>query len=129
MKVKIHRDYIDETHRVFPELNTEVDYPYFCPQCDENFYEFEVEEAEADENVAHRVESSNGFLLLDKDGNVLYQETAPSCSKLIWFDLDEYEKFWGAGAGFDIDILDLRGIFADGKELIWTGYREKVKGN
>jgi Zn finger protein HypA/HybF involved in hydrogenase expression len=27
------------------ELELELDYPYYCPECDENMYEFEVEEA------------------------------------------------------------------------------------
>lgn len=26
-------------------VETETDYPYFCEDCDENFYEFEVETA------------------------------------------------------------------------------------
>lgn len=29
-------------HRVFEETNPELDYPFFCMDCDENFYSFEL---------------------------------------------------------------------------------------
>lgn len=31
-------------HKV--EIEKELDYPYYCPECDENMYQVEVEEAE-----------------------------------------------------------------------------------
>lgn len=35
------------------EVETELDYPYYCPECDENMYEFEVTEATHTESVSY----------------------------------------------------------------------------
>ena len=122
MKIKIG----PKNHRVFPEIN-DNHYPYFCPQCDENFYGIELNEVEEDGEVMYIVESSNGELHLDWDGNVLKQDTTPECAKVVWFDLDEYMEFWRTAVPKHLDILDLRGILADGTELVWNRYRERAK--
>ena len=36
---------------VCEEINKEIDYPYYCPNCDENMYSFEVEEVDNSANV------------------------------------------------------------------------------
>lgn len=114
-------------HRVYTELNKEVGYPYFCPQCDENQYRFELELKTFDREVAHLVESSNGLLWLNKSGDVLIQRTNDKCAKVIWFDLEEYENFWNKNPEYNLDILDLRGVLADGRELVWGKYRNEAK--
>ncbi len=116
-------------HRVYKELDKTLDYPYFCPQCDENYYRFECELKTSDREIAHLVESSNGELWLNKSGDVLIQRTTPECSNVVWFDLKEYEEVWGNKPEYDIDILDLRGILSDGRELVWSEYKKRRGGS
>lgn len=118
--------FCNKNHRVFPELNSEVDYPFFCPQCDENYYGIELTEKDADLEVAHTVESSNGTLELDSSGNVTRQDTNEECGKVVWFDLEQYEEVWGRKPTRELDILDLRGIMADGRELMWSDYKTEL---
>lgn len=113
-----------ENHRVYPELNKIMDYyGYFCPRCDENYYTIELTEKEVDNEIKYKILSSNGELYLNKDGDVIYQLTSPDCYKVIWFDLEEYKEFWGKEPQEEIDILDIRGILANGRELIWNSSR------
>jgi len=119
---------IDPTgHRVFPEINSpEIDYHYFCPVCDENYFDTEVQEVECDPTEVYHVESSNGDLYLDIEGNVLRQETKSDCRPVVWFDLNEYKEIWNVDTiPPDIDILDIRGIFNDGTELVWSHYKAR----
>lgn len=112
-------------HRVYPELKLEQ-YPLFCPNCDENLFEIETFEDEFDGNEFFHVTSSNGDLYLDILGNVVRQETNEQCGKLVWFDLSEYVQVWKQDVPQELDILDLRGIFEDGTELIWSEYKRRL---
>lgn len=127
MKIKV----CPKNHRVYPEINNpEIDYQFMCPQCDENYLDMEVREVEDTGRWSHTVESSNGKIYIDQFGNVLFQDTTPECHKLVWFDLNEYKEFWGKDyVEFHLDILDLRGIFETGEELIWSRYRERLTNN
>lgn len=73
--------------------------------------------------MRYKVKSSNGELLLDENGYVLEQRTTPECAKVVRFDLEEYEKVWGRKPPQVIDILDVRGILEDGRELVWHDYK------
>lgn len=120
--------YCPSGHRVYRELDKSIQYPFFCPVCDENYYGVETTLHHADTDEVYTVESSNGILCLDKDGNVLRHETTDECSKVVWFDLNQYEEVWGKKPDRLIDILDIRGILADGRELVWRDYKAKRAG-
>ena len=34
---------------VYPEIDSAIDYPYYCPTCDENMYSFEVKKEKDNE--------------------------------------------------------------------------------
>jgi hypothetical protein len=74
----------------------------------------------------HRVTSSHGELFLDAQGNVIRQDT-PGMPKVKSFDLQEYQEFWGVEPAPELDILDLRGVLENGKEVHFKNYRERTR--
>ena len=64
------------------------------------------------EDAAYQIESSNGNVFADRDGNVIHldeswKDAEPGCMIPLKFDLGEYRDYWQEEPKVCIDILDL----------------------
>ena len=60
---------------VYKEIHEEIDYPYVCLYCDENMYEFEVEEYDKDEEKGNTMKKEKEVTHTENEVDGLVENT------------------------------------------------------